>query len=441
MLDCVKQLLDMGCYEVSLGDTVGTGVPADVERLLSYLLEAGIDAAQLAGHFHDTYGQALANVWAAFRCGVRVFDSSIAGLGGCPYAPGAKGNLATEDLVYSLHQAGVPTGVNLVKLVSTGTWISDALSLPTSSRAASALAVKSSTPAPPFKASKPSPLQWIPQQSPNGIELFGEGATLKIVLNRPRNGNALTLDMIASLTDIFRTASSDSSISRIVIAARGKFFCTGMDLGKAQSPVAKGGSVADAQYLRLLQLFEAIDKAPQVTIAVAQGPAFGGGVGLFLCCDIRIMGHAAAIQLSEVRLGLAPATIAKYVVRELGVSLARELMLSARVVGASELLRLGKIALVVEDSQDLSLALDEYLVKLKECAPKASKLCKEVVRLLSDDEANAAKQKEAGIRAVFASMMSPDSESSYGLRQFQQGNRKLNWDAHMVTKMQKPSKL
>ncbi|POR38869.1 Putative acyl-CoA synthetase YngI [Tolypocladium paradoxum] len=142
VLNCSRQLLDMGCYEISLGDTVGVGVPTDVPRLVRYLIDAGIPVERLAGHFHDTYGQAIANVWAANDCGTRVFDSSVAGLEGCPYAPGAKGNLATEDLVYTLHRAGFDTGVDLAKLVDAGVWISQQLCVPNSSRAGSALAVK-----------------------------------------------------------------------------------------------------------------------------------------------------------------------------------------------------------------------------------------------------------------------------------------------------------
>ena len=101
----------------------------------------------LAGHFHDTYGQAIANVWAAYMCGIRVFDSSVAGLGGCPYAPGAKGNLATEDLVYTMQQAGIDTGVDMASLVDTGVWISSQLSVLNASRAGSAMATRAQSPA------------------------------------------------------------------------------------------------------------------------------------------------------------------------------------------------------------------------------------------------------------------------------------------------------
>lgn len=94
-------MLEMGCYEISLGDTIGVGTPAQIEKLLKLLL-LRIPANKLAGHFHDTYGQAVANAVRAYDMGLRVFDSSVGGLGGCPYAKGAKGNVATEDLVYRL---------------------------------------------------------------------------------------------------------------------------------------------------------------------------------------------------------------------------------------------------------------------------------------------------------------------------------------------------
>ncbi|AOP35142.1 hydroxymethylglutaryl-CoA lyase [Leptospira tipperaryensis] len=111
VLEVSKILLDQGAYEISLGETIGTGVPAEVERLLELLLKE-IPANKLAGHFHDTYGMAIANVEKAFSMGIRSFDSSSGGLGGCPYAKGAAGNLATDDLVYFLEKSGVPTGID-----------------------------------------------------------------------------------------------------------------------------------------------------------------------------------------------------------------------------------------------------------------------------------------------------------------------------------------
>jgi hydroxymethylglutaryl-CoA lyase len=213
-----------------------------------------------------------------------------------------------------------------------------------------------------------------------------------------------------------------------------------MDLGKGSSPVAKGGSTTDAQFTRLTRLFEAIDKAPQVTIAVVQGPAFGGGVGLAFACDIRIMAPTASIRLTEVRLGLAPATISKYVTRELGIAFTREAMLSARTITSQELLRLGKVAFVIEPGQDLSLALDGYLTGLKQCAPHSSSLTKELVRLSWEDGRGGTKQED-GIRRVFNEMMLPDSEAAYGLETFQSGVKDIDWDSYILSKAQKKSRL
>lgn len=438
---CVKQLLEMGCYEVSLGDTTGVGTASNVRKLLSYLVSNGVELSKLAGHFHDTYGQAVSNVWAAYQMGVRVFDSSVAGLGGCPYAPGAKGNVATEDLVYTFHQSGVETGVDLDKLARTGVWISQTLSRENSSRAGMAIFTKSEQENKKSKLTKPL-IDWVPDFSltkGSDLEIYRSGRNLKVVLNRPKNGNALTVTMISELTNIFSQAATEHpAISRIIITSRGKFFCTGMDLSKASSPVARGGSTTDAQSDRLTKLFEAIDNAPQVTIAAVQGAAFGGGVGLAFCCDVRILSSNASFRLSEVRLGLSPATISKYVVREWGVPFSREAMLSGRTISPTELSRLGTVARVVDgDENALVASLDQYLLMLKHSAPRASTMCKELVRL--GWVAPGQTKQSVGIRDLFTEMMSPDAEASYGLQQFQKGVRDIDWDEYVQRKARQES--
>ncbi|MEO9945102.1 hydroxymethylglutaryl-CoA lyase [Paraglaciecola sp.] len=135
-----KSLLDMGCYEISLGDTIGVGTPNKTAQLLNKISEE-IDLKHVAVHFHDTYGQALANVLIALQQGVTVVDSAISGLGGCPYARGASGNLATEDLVYMLNGMAIKTGIDLHKLTQAGLNIMQALNKPTQSKVA--LAFKS----------------------------------------------------------------------------------------------------------------------------------------------------------------------------------------------------------------------------------------------------------------------------------------------------------
>jgi hydroxymethylglutaryl-CoA lyase len=132
-----RELLDMGCYEVSLGDTIGTGTPGATRTLLE-VVAARVPRQQLAGHFHDTYGQALANIYASLLEGISVFDSSVAGLGGCPYAKGASGNVASEDVLYMLDGLGIDTGIDLDRLIEAGLGISRALGRATGSRVAKA---------------------------------------------------------------------------------------------------------------------------------------------------------------------------------------------------------------------------------------------------------------------------------------------------------------
>ncbi len=133
-----RALLDMGCYEVSLGDTIGTGTPGSMQRLLDVLLK-DYRADQLALHCHDTYGQALGNILVGLQHGVATIDASVAGLGGCPYAKGASGNVATEDVVYMLNGMGIESGIELDKLVAAGNRISQALGRSNGSRVARAL--------------------------------------------------------------------------------------------------------------------------------------------------------------------------------------------------------------------------------------------------------------------------------------------------------------
>nr|WP_315185648.1 hydroxymethylglutaryl-CoA lyase [uncultured Albidiferax sp.] len=139
--DVAGQLLAMGCYEVSLGDTIGVGTPVSVLRMLETVAQQ-VPVAQLAGHYHDTYGMAIANVYASYQFGLRAFDSSVGGLGGCPYAKGATGNVATEDVVYLLHQLGTDTGIDLDRLVDCGDWINAQLGRASASRVGRALLAK-----------------------------------------------------------------------------------------------------------------------------------------------------------------------------------------------------------------------------------------------------------------------------------------------------------
>ena len=136
-----ERLLEMGCYEVSLGDTIGAGTPASIKRMIE-ACAAVVPIERLAGHYHDTYGMAIANIYASLQMGMAVFDSSIAGLGGCPYAKGASGNVATEDVVYLLQGLNIETGIDLAKLATIGDWISSAINRPNGAKAGRALCAK-----------------------------------------------------------------------------------------------------------------------------------------------------------------------------------------------------------------------------------------------------------------------------------------------------------
>lgn len=140
VVDVCSRLMDLGCDQLSIGDTIGVGTTGHVLRLLDALDDAGIGMQQVAVHFHDTYGQALANTMTAIRRGVEVVDASTGGLGGCPYAKSATGNLATEDLVWALDGLGIEHGADVDALVATSTWMADQLGRPAPSRVVKALA-------------------------------------------------------------------------------------------------------------------------------------------------------------------------------------------------------------------------------------------------------------------------------------------------------------
>ena len=139
--DVVKRMRDLGCDEIDIADTIGVGTAGQVKRVFEHAAKE-FPLERLAGHFHDTYGQALANIYAALEVGVVIYHSSVAGLGGCPYAKGATGNVATEDVLYLMHGLGISTGISLDAVVDAGQFISEQLGRKSSSRAGSAIAAK-----------------------------------------------------------------------------------------------------------------------------------------------------------------------------------------------------------------------------------------------------------------------------------------------------------
>lgn len=439
-----QALLDMGCYEVSLGDTVGVGSPAEVRRLLAVLLKS-IPASRLAGHFHDTYGQAVANVVAAYELGLRTFDSSVGGLGGCPYSPGAKGNLSTEDIVHTFEQMGIATGVDLLELAEIGHWINARLGKPNGSRAGAAIySRRHNTRA--QKSPRKRAIEWTLVKEDPEYQLFRWLSTVKIVLNRPRNGNALTRTMLVNLTALFNSLSKDPSIFHIVLTGSGKYFCTGMDLSTGGATAAKSDAISKQEQSNgLWQLFEAMNRTPQTTIALINGPTFGGGTGLAFVCDIRLAQPDVTFTMTEVKLGLCPATISKFVIREWGLSLAREAMLTARPVTAQELRRVGVIhGLTLSsastdspsiDSHRASLdgLLQHYLDKyLRHAAPQASARTKDLAAAAwrySGDE-----RQDKVIKDVFGWMIAPSDEARLGTDAFRAGRKDVDWEEEYRTR-------
>ncbi|EXJ75081.1 uncharacterized protein A1O5_01777 [Cladophialophora psammophila CBS 110553] len=236
----------MGCDEVGRGDNLGQGTPKKTQLLLELLLK-DILPDKLTAHFHDTYGQAVANVQRAYDMGLRTLESGVAGLGGCPYALGAKGNVATEDIVYAFENFGIDTAVNPSKLAAVGDWISQQAGLPNNSRAGAALLAnqkqhQATSPSMPDATSPVSNSPYVQVEREDwpgwittitqaeGYTVSQAGSAIKIALSRPENGNAVTANVLESLTRKFQELSADPSIFDIVLAAEGRFFCTGMDL-------------------------------------------------------------------------------------------------------------------------------------------------------------------------------------------------------------------
>jgi hydroxymethylglutaryl-CoA lyase len=153
-VNVTRRLFDIGCAEVSIGDTIGVGVPTEVARLSEALGKAGVPIEKVALHLHDTRGTALANVWEGLRAGIRIFDSAAGGLGGCPYAVGASGNLATEDLVYLFERSGYRTGIDLQKVFEASSFILEVLGKRSVSRVSQALAARSRWPLEPATLSE-----------------------------------------------------------------------------------------------------------------------------------------------------------------------------------------------------------------------------------------------------------------------------------------------
>jgi hydroxymethylglutaryl-CoA lyase len=373
----------MGCYEVSLGDTTGVGTPAKTATLIGYLVQNGVPVDRLAGHFHDTYGKGAANVIQAYLCGVRAFDSSVAGLGGCPFAPGAKGNVATEDLVYMFQNAGVDTGINLSRLIDTSRWISQRLGPSHTTHIGRALASKRGAQRLSRRQhAEKSELLWLPVKETDCLQTFRSGDNVRIVLNRPRNGNALTRPVISELTAIVTTLNKDPSVSRIVLTGSGKYFCSGFEREEAYiSRTRRRDMTKVAQFGHLMTLFAAIDESPKLFVACINGPAVGAGAGLAFACHFRIMIRSATVTLRETKPNMFAAIVSRYVTREWDLAFARDAILSARSISGVELSTLGLVTELVDGPKDMQPALDDLLLRLDESASETTELFRKLGRI------------------------------------------------------------
>lgn len=375
VLHCVQELLQMGCYEVSLGDTTGAGTPAKVATLIRFLEKNGIPLNCLASHFHDTYGQAVANVLQAYICGIRVFDASVGGLGGCPFAPGAKGNVATEDVVLMFQNAGIQTGINLSELVATGNWInqqvrgcsSDSLCSDFSSDTVDVLEQKSQPREKELRlpSFRPIAMKYL-KASLKRVKhadkirfLQSENGDLKIILNRPSMGNMLTRSMITSLIRCFKTYHSNPAISRIVITGTGPYFCAGVDMKRERS---ESSTERNTSFDLLVQLFEIIDQYPKPVIACLNGHACGAGVALAFACDERIMIQSATINLNPTKeKNILTVLVTRYFSSTTNEQQEWPRKLSSRPLTGSELQNLGLVTEIAEGKKDMQAKLESYL--------------------------------------------------------------------------------
>lgn len=255
--------------------------------------------------------------------------------------------------------------------------------------------------------------QWHRVHLSEDFAVHRSRSNLKIVLTRPKKGNALDIPLLRHLTSVFKDAARDKSLFRILLTAQGNFFCVGMDLGAAGGVLGTDHQAKQEQWLAIQDLFDAIDRSPQVTIAMVNGPCFGAGIGLVFACDIRLAVSNATFNVSEAKLGLAPAVIVKWLIREWGLSRAREAILTARSVSSGELANAGIVHGVADDTAALEVLSDRYIDLLTSCGPKASTLSKRLlVTPLSEMNSEA--------KSVYDAEMAPSDEARHGVLSFQQ---------------------
>ena len=242
----------------------------------------------------------------------------------------------------------------------------------------------------------------------------------RLTLARPEKHNALDATMIAEITEAARGLASDASVRVVVLAARGRSFCAGGDLGWMREQMEADAATREGQARALAGMLSALDRLPMPLLGAVQGPAYGGGVGLLSVCDIAVGVEGAAFAMTEVRLGIIPATIGPYVLARIGAPAARRLMLSARRIRPEEALSLGLLTRVVPP-EGLDAAIEEEVAALLACAPGAVADTKRLIRDLAQPVGPEAidlsiqalvarwetEEAQAGIRAFFEKTAPP----------------------------------
>ena len=241
-----------------------------------------------------------------------------------------------------------------------------------------------------------------------------------ITLNRPKRGNALSSEMSSALIKTLKEldkSHTDRGIQALIITGNGKYFCSGMDLSGAT-----GGESPSDRFNGALDLFGTLANLSIPTIALINGPCLAGGVGLAFCCDIRIC-QSISFTLSEVRRGLVAATISEYLIREWGVSKAREAMITGRSIPATELYQIGAIHYLAKDKDDAFTALERYKEMLLKSGPLAVHRSKSIVAAVARSHS----EGRQAIKTAFVEMMGPSDEAAHGIGQFLSGNKDVDW--------------
>ena len=310
-----------------------------------------------------------------------------------------------------------------------GDWIAKQVFQRNNSRAGSAIVAKSRPE--PAKTAKqetePSKLEWKVVSDDGEHRVSRAGNVVKITLSRTKNGNALSNSMVEGITNLFNSLAKDPTVFQIVLDAEGKFFCTGMDLSSSGSTASNDPKVKEDYYAKVEALFSAINDSPQMTVAVVDGLCFGGGVGLAFACDIRLVSSNARFTMTEIKLGLSPATISRHMVREWGLSFAREAMLSGRTVNPTELQTIGAVHGIASSKEDLERLTTEYLQNLRHSAPRSATAVKELIRM--GWRYPGAETQTRYIKQVFMEMIEPGSEGEHGMAEFRKKNKTVDWAA------------